>query len=299
MIEILKGADLLLFFIALLAIIFAVVTDIKKREVPNWLNFSLLATALTIRAIVALLTSQASYFLYALIAIAVFFVLANIFFYTKIFGGGDCKLLVALAVVFATKPYFASSNIISFFNEPFLSTFLINSLFFGAVFGIIASVFSFITLKNKKKFFSDFASIEKNLGFMKIVCFIFALIFLITAFILGEWIFMFIVVSLAILPFLYAFLKAIEKDCFVRLTPWEKLSEGDLLFKEVKVGKDGKKTIKQTAEGLSHADIALLKKIDKKVLIVRGLPFVPLFLIALLVSLFYGNLLSWVISLLI
>ena len=60
------------------------------------------------------------------------------------------------------------------------------------------------------------------------------------------------------------------------------LVEGDWLYKNVKIGK---KLIKAKWDGLSSADIKLLKK-KKFVLIRQGIPFVPVFLIAFLILIY-------------
>ncbi len=220
--------DLLLLGIAVLALIFASVTDIKKQEVPNWLHYSLLAAALAIRGIASLLFWELSYFYWALIAVAIFYILGEFFYYGKVFGGGDTGLFVALAAVFATRPYFVKTTIL---GEPFLMTFLINAIFLGAIWSIFMIIYSFIKFKPKKKFF-----------------------------------------------------KQIHK----KLVAPNKLAEGDSLTENIKIGKT---IIKKSAYGLTKEQIKLLIKHKKKIWIMKAYVFVPVILLALVVSLFYGNLL--------
>ena len=57
----------------------------------------------------------------------------------------------------------------------------------------------------------------------------------------------------------------------------KKLREGDWLVDDIKLKA---KTIKYNWEGLTKNDLVLLHKLNKKVKIKEGLPFVPAFLIA-------------------
>ncbi len=285
-------ADLLLLGIAIIFLIFASITDIKKKEVPNWLNFSLVAIALAIRGIGALIFKDFSYFYWALIAVAIFYVLGEIFFYNNIFGGGDAKLFVALAAVFATRPYFV--NAIGFglgFKEPFLLTFMINALFLGSVWGVIVSIFIFIKMP-RKKFFMQFNSINKKLKWARIISLVFALISIIFTFILNEAWFIIMGVMVLILPSIYSFLKVIENNQKRLMNPKD-LAEGDYLYENARIGKT---IIKKSVHGLSKKQINLLRKVKKKVWVNPGLIFVPIILIALIISLFYGNLLFLIIQ---
>lgn len=47
--------DYILLAVAFIWIIFAVISDIKTKEVPNWVNFSLIIIAFSLRAFQALI----------------------------------------------------------------------------------------------------------------------------------------------------------------------------------------------------------------------------------------------------
>ena len=68
-------------------------------------------------------------------------------------------------------------------------------------------------------------------------------------FILGVLIF--------ILPYLYVYSKTIDEHCMIRKVKTKNLIEGDWLVKNLCVGK---KIIKSSWDGLTKADIALIKK---------------------------------------
>jgi len=65
------------------------------------------------------------------------------------------------------------------------------------------------------------------------------------------------------------------------------LEEGDWIINDIKIGG---RVIKKKPTGLSKKDIMLLQKSGKKIIQIRdGIPFVPSFLIALIATVIYGN----------
>jgi len=283
-------ADIITAVIIIVWLIAACVTDVKKREVADWLSFSLLGIVLAISALKSILTLNSSYILYSLLGGAIFFGVALLFYHLQIFGGGDAKLLIALGAAFANKPIFTNiftnSSISAFYHEPFLLTFIINLLFVGAVYGLIWSIILVIKKKNIPK------RIEKKEINYKIFYFVLAAIILILAIILRFYNLIFIAILLVVLPYLFKLVKTAENSLTKRKS-WKELAEGDWLMENVRIGK---KTIKPSVDGLSKNDIILIKKANKKVLIKDGIPFVPAILIAILISLFVGNLLLLLIA---
>ncbi len=287
-------SDILLISIAIAWLFAACITDIKKREVPNWLSFSLITIAFAIRVLASVLEKQFFYLFYALIAFGIFFFLVNLFYRIKFFGGGDAKLLLALAVVLATTPFFVKSFVFPFsfgineLKEPFLLTFFVNALTLGSVYGLAAALF--FTLKNKKKFINEFKKESKKRHFktFKVCSWIFTLFCLILSFFFWNFLIFFFI--FLILPYLFVFIRAAENIGMIKKIKVTKLSEGDWLVKAVRIKN---KIIKAGYEGLSNQDITAIKRAKKHkyVLIKQGLPFVPVFLVALLASLFFGNLL--------
>ncbi len=286
--------DIFLVSLAFLWLIAASVTDLKKREVPNWLSFSLIFIALAIRGFIALIEKQPTYFLYGLIALAIFFILANLFYYTRIFGGGDAKLLIALSVVFAIKPVFIT-NIIEYttlgFTEPFIMLFLINSFVLGSVYGLFFSIFSAIKNKN---FGKEFKKETKKIRLIRTILWLIAFICLAIAIFQTTWCFVPFVIFLA-LPYIYVFIKAAENSAMIKKLSPIKLREGDWIMEKIRIKN---KIIKPSIHGLSKEDIALLKKSRKKVIVKYGLPFIPVFLVSLIFSLLVGDLLVIIINLL-
>ena len=97
--EIFSVPNLFLIGIAIFWMIMGSIQDIKRREVENWWNFSLIIFALAFRAFFSIENSNYWYLVWGLIGLAAGFIIANIFYYGRMFAGGDAKLLMALGTI--------------------------------------------------------------------------------------------------------------------------------------------------------------------------------------------------------
>jgi Flp pilus assembly protein protease CpaA len=260
----------LLFALAFIWTITATIQDIKKREVANWLNFSLIAFALAYRAFYAIHFDDYKFFLFGLAGFIIFFALAHAFYYGKVFAGGDAKLLMGYGVIL---PYTSYSSL------AYLSLLFLFSLFFiGALYSLIYSLF--IVVNNKEKFKKNFnRKLNESKSLQILALLIFALLLIIGTF----YPLSFILSILFLTPLLYLYTKSLDV-CMVSLLPPSKLTEGDWLEKSVKI--NSKLTIEKSVHGLSKEDIDLLKKYKKSVNIKGGIPFVPAFLLTLLILIY-------------
>ena len=118
-----------LFGLGFLWLVFAVVQDVRTREISNWLNFSLLAFALMYRGIYALESGRASFFWWGIAGTLFFVALSHALYYGRAFAGGDAKLLMALG------PLVPFSSL----SEMVLTGFgFVFALFlFGSIYGLI------------------------------------------------------------------------------------------------------------------------------------------------------------------
>lgn len=266
-----------LIVLALVWIFIAVVQDFRKREVANWLNFSLIAIALAYRAFVSVFFWDYWYIVNGLIGFTIFFILANIFYYGRIFAGGDAKLLMALGGVVGFS--------LSFFENLWIFLyFIILLMFSGSVYGIIYSIV--LSYKNRKKFDVEFKKQLKKHKTCFLISVVFAVLVLVFVLAIKEYLLAWLSLIVFVFPFLYVYAKSIEESCMIKLTNSKNLTVGDWLYKEVKVGR---KKIKPSWEGLSEEDLKILKKTKKKVLVKEGIPFTPAFLIAFVVLIILRN----------
>jgi len=63
----------------------------------------------------------------------------------------------------------------------------------------------------------------------------------------------------------------------------KKLEEGDWIYKDLKLGK---KIIKKSWHGLNREEIKKIQRKYKKIKIIQGIPFVPVFLISFLILIY-------------
>lgn len=276
-------SDYFLFIAAILWLIVASLSDLKKREVANWLSFSLIAVALGVRAITSIITLEYSYFLNGLLFAFIFFILANLLYYTKIFAGGDAKLLIALGALFATTPVFASFD--NQFNLPFPSIFLLNTLVIASFYGILYSIG--LSLQNWNSFKQSFIHLYIKTKIFRAPLLIIIFLSIVLTFLSRRYEFLFFIALVFIFPYLYIFVKAVENTCLVRIVRARDLTEGDWIIHSINIGK---KIISPSVDGLSRQDILLLKKHNKKVEVKYGIPFIPVFLITAVISVLFGNL---------
>lgn len=255
-----------LFALAGVVALFAAVQDWKKTEVANWLNFSFITIAIVYRIFYANFSGNWSFFIYGLVGVGFMFVIANLLYYTKVFGGGDAKLLMGFGAVL---PYGS-------FNGVFVLclVFLMALFFLGAVYSLVYSLV--IALRNRKKFSKLFR--ERLVSYKKInqkwvIALFGALFFIIVIF--GEVLGFLLMLFIALFYFGQAYLMSVDNLMIVRRKPNE-LMEGDWLEKEVKIGR---RLIKKSVHGLSKNDIEFLKSKKKSVMVKQGIPFVPVFFV--------------------
>ena len=270
-----------LIVLALVWIIFASVQDLKKREVANWLNFSLIIFALGFRFFYSLFSrGDFAFFYQGLIGLGIFFIIGNLFYYGRMFAGGDAKLMIALGAVLPFSESF-------YINLNIFFLFIFIFFFVGAFYGLGISLF--LGLRNFKKFKEEFfRQFEKN---KKLIYFpmIFGLILMLFGFI--ESLLLFLGILLFAIPYFYLSAKSIDEVCMIKKVKTKNLTEGDWLYRNVRVKG---KIIKKSWNGLSKNDVKLLKKHKKKVVIRQGIPFVPVFLISfILLLLFYQWIELW------
>ncbi len=251
---------------------FASVCDLRSREIPNWVSFSLILFAMSFRFFYSLFNWNFDFFYSGLIGFGIFFCLGNLFYYGRVFAGGDGKLMIAMGAVLPLSFSFIS-------NLKIFVVFLFLFFFIGGFYGLFWSLG--LGIKNFKKFKKEF---KKQFRKQK-KYFVWFLIFCLGIFLLGFYEFLFFFLGIFSLIFYLIFLgaKAIEEKCLVKDVAVKNLTEGDWLYEDVRIGK---KVIKKSWNGLNADDIKLISKYKKKIKVKYGIPFVPVFLISFLILLY-------------
>jgi len=260
-------------FLSVLAVAwlaFATFQDLKNREIANWLNFSLLTFALGFRFFYSLFSDSFGFFYQGIIGLAIFFTFANLLYYSRFFAGGDFKLLISIGAILP----FSESFLV---NIKIFAVFFLFFFFIGALYTILSSVYlGIVNFKKLRKEFSYQLGLIKKKKFVYLFL-VFGLVIMVFGF--SEAVFFALGALIFILPYLYVYTKAVDESCLIKRVDAKNLVTGDLLYKDVKIGKS---VIKAGWDGLKEKDIKQLIRKNKKVLIRYGIPFTPVFLISFL-----------------
>ena len=280
--------------IAFIALLIGSYTDFKTREVPDWANFGLIAAGFGINLLFSVIYWKINFIIGSIVGFALFFAIAWIMFYTGQWGGGDSKILIGLGVIIGIDIF--SKKI------PFLADFLINALVIGALYGIL---WSFLLIaKNRKKFIKSFRKLNSSKKIIlakKIVLvlfFVFVLIALLAPGAFARLISIYLALLTALTFYLWVAVKAVEDSCMLKFVKPQQLTEGDWIAKEIKV--DEKYIAGPKDLGIEKKQIRKLIEFYKKrkirnVLIKEGIPFVPSFFIAYVITLVFDNLVFFIV----
>jgi len=279
--------QIILITITIIYLAIASYTDLKKREVPDWLNFSLIFSALGLRTIFSFEYGW-GILLDGLLGSLVFFGIAYLFYYTNQWGGGDSKLLIGMGAVIGLGIDFQNFGLMNYnFN---LILFFIGLFLFGAIFALIWSLI--LAIKKRKVFFKEFKKILLSLKKWHHLSLLTGIIFLgITFFYNYFW-------PLIIMPglsfYTIIFIKAVEKTCFIKKLSASQLVEGDWLAKNIVISK---KELFTKNQALEKKDVWKLRHLETEgkishVLVKEGIPFVPSFLFSYLATTFGSKIVS-------
>lgn len=278
--------EVIIYSIIVVWLFTAGIFDIKTREVPDWLSFSLIAIGLSSRLIYSIFSRDCWIFVYGILGLAVAFVIALFMGYTKQWGDGDGKLLMGVGACLGFSWHF---GFFDFVNWPFLLYFFVNSLVIGAVYGMFWAVG--LGVLHKKEFVSEFRKWDY---WMFLLPLIFIIVFSLFSFLFSapfNFIFICLVVAIGLGFYLLFFIKIVEKACMYKHVKVGKLVPGDWTAEAIK--KNGK-LICNKKDVLDEEQIKLLKRFKiKSVLIKEGIPFVPSFFLGFVFSLIFGNILRF------
>jgi hypothetical protein len=312
--------ELIIFIIGLTALLIGSYTDLQKREVADWVNYGLIFTGFGVSLILSIVLRNYAIIVGSIIGFLIMLGFGCLMFYTGQWGGGDSKMLMGLGALVGL-PITFSTTFLSSIKEtfslwagfPFLLSFLILSIIVGAFYGLFWSIG--LAIIHRKKFLPDFKKrlSTKLAQVVKIILLICALTAIVITLFSNNVIFKVFpigVVIIFILSFyMFYFIQSIEKIAMIQFVNPEKLTEGDWISKDIYVnagkvnaGKTSAKNMKTKKQylcgpkdlGISKEQIAKLIKLKKsgkytkKIEIKVGIPFVPSFLIAYLITYFIG-----------
>ncbi|MCK4588847.1 MAG: prepilin peptidase [Nanoarchaeota archaeon] len=259
-------------------------SDLRTREVPDWVSYSLIFSGLGIRLIFSLAGFEWEIFFEGLVGFLIFVILAYLFYYLGQWGGGDAKLLMGLGAIIGFSFDFGSF--------PKLLTFLIHLALIGSVYGVGWLIV--LAFKNKEKFKLEFKRQQGQFSILGIGFLALGIGLIVGSFYFpGVW--RSLMLLWAIMPigslYVWMLVSSVEKIAFYKHVRPEDLTEGDWIAKNVVVG--GEKICGPRDLGINEEQIAKLVELKQKgkiqkILIKEGIPFVPSFLIAFAVTIIFG-----------
>ena len=245
---------------------------------PDWLSYSLIAFGFGYRLLASVIYQDISFILAGLLGFVALLSFGALMFYTGQWGGGDSKILMGLGALIGleTTPY---SMLLSFFS---------NILLIGGVYGVVWSIG--LAAVHFTKFRKEFRKLLLRKDFriaFAFICVPALGLALLTRFGVTWALNGMMVGILFVIPFLFAAVKAVELSSMYSYVRPDKLTEGDWIAEDVIVGK--KDQIKELRMLYSKGKVGKIK-------MKSGIPFVPSFLIAFLVTLVFGNVILGILS---
>lgn len=277
---------IILLVIAAIILIIGTFTDIRKREVPDWISFAGIFAGIGIRLLYSAVTFDWMFVVYGAAGLAIFVGIGYMMFYAGQWGGGDAKILMGIGALIGFD--------FTFSQFPLIIIFLINALLVGAIYGLLFSIG--LSIKNKKKFSKDFKKLIHDSRKWRIIIMIVSLVLLVLVFAIknpdARLIFLTLLIFGNILFYLWLFVKSVETSSMFKNIKPEELTEGEWIAKEYKI--DGEYICGPKDLGIEKKQIkkliALKKKGKiKKIRIKIGIPFVPSFLIAFIITIILGG----------
>lgn len=274
---ILTNENLFLIALGIIWIIGAILQDLRRREVDNIWSFSLIAIALSYRAVVSVFVWDHWFFLNGLIGFLIFLGLGNLFYYSRMFAGGDAKLVIALGTILPLSYSWIA-------NLKIFGLFVFGFLLGGSIYVFIWSLF--LVVFNFEKFSKSYNKNFKLNKYIFLISVLFVVFWVGFSYFFGiELVYTGLIFLL--FPFLFVYAKAVEESCMIKLISPDKLTVGDWLGENVFV--KGKR-IKAGWDGVSESELELIKaKYRRKLLVKYGVPFTPAFLLGFIGLIF----ISW------
>ena len=275
-----------MFSAALIALGIASWSDMRTREVPDWLSFATIFFGLGARLLFSVIFDDWSFAYHGLIGGLAFLVVALVMFYTGQWGGGDSKLLIGIGAMIGLDPKLT--------GIPILFIFWINTLFIGAFYGLVYSFF--LAFKHRKKFFKEFKKLYFKYKLYRHVFIFLSLLAVLSSLLVGDYYLRLTVLIFALLFFLMIyvmiFIKAVEESAMKKMIAVEKLTEGDWVVDVLKV--DGKYICGPKDLGLNKKQLNKLMKLKKqgkvkKIQVKEGIPFIPGFFFAMIATILFSR----------
>ncbi|QQG39977.1 MAG: prepilin peptidase [Candidatus Aenigmatarchaeota archaeon] len=274
-------------YVALVGSATAGYIDLRTTEIPDEIPLSMAVFGLFWAAL-AYVTSGSAILVQSAIVGGLFFALGYVMYYTGQWGGGDAKLMAAIGVLVPQAPAFAVATLF-----PFAMSMLLNVFMLGAVYIVAYSLT--VSLPNRtvtRAFLVDVKGGMKEIGIFAValtIAVVAAVRFATGGFSQASLTFAFSLVPGGLgLFLLWKFLRVVERVGFQKRIKTQALRVGDMLGEDVRELKMYKKLLR----GLEENEIRKIRRVRRMILIREGVRFGPVFMLALLYTIFYGDVMA-------
>jgi Flp pilus assembly protein protease CpaA len=276
--------DQLIFGTALIGSGIAAAYDLKTTEVPNWVFYAILITGVPLVALNAYLNSSFDMFALSGVTGLGLFILGYAMYRAGQWGGADMVLLALIGFLMPSTNLGFAVHL----KFPFGLSFLINLFLVG---GVYMMVYSFVfALQNRRIIYQFKEEIKDSARLIFLLCASSFLTFTGLAWYLGglfgvsmSLVYGVLWVSVPtalifVLYIVYIFARTVEKVGFRKKIPVSQLKVGDMLMEERKL------------VGVEERQIKMIRKSGRKYIWIKeGVRFAPAFPLALLFTLFVGD----------
>jgi len=250
-------------------LIIASYTDLKKREVPDWISYGLIFSALGVRLLYSINYGW-EILITGFLGLITCIILAYLFYLTNQWGGGDSKILMGMGAVIGLD------------YDLQLIFFFLGLLIVGAAFGLIWCLI--LAIKKRIAFIKEFKEIITKTKKWQIISIVSSGVFLILTLIYYQLLWLLIPFPIG-MYYLLVFAKATEKSCFTKKVEVKNLVEGDWLAEDIIISPQ--KTI-SAKQSLNKQDLRQIWQLNSEknispILIKEGIPFIPAFLFSYII----------------
>ncbi|MBD3209557.1 prepilin peptidase [Candidatus Woesearchaeota archaeon] len=208
-------------------------TDLRRREVPDWLNFGFIVAGLGLGLLATILSWSLQPLLSSVLGLLAGVLIGHLMFYAGQWGGGDAKMIMGIGALLGLDVFHCCSAS----QLPLLVIFFVNTVLVGAVYGLLWAVFLGFRHRRKVKraFVERLRSPPVRKARMAVIIACLCLIVLVIA--VPHYLFRLVFACFALIVFFmfytWVFIHVIEHACMVKPVPVRDLVEGDWIFEEV------------------------------------------------------------------
>jgi Flp pilus assembly protein protease CpaA len=265
----------LLVIIALVGTVLAGLWDLKTTEVPDEIPALMITLGIFVLFIQSTITRDFYPLAVSLVSGTIVLAIGLLLYKKGEWGGADAWIFAGVAY---TIPFYNGE----IFIVNYFYNFLIVSVFYMIIYSIVVGVLH----RESFHYFKEGVAEKWKFVAAPPIVFFFAVGYIIS--LRGASVFSPYFILSTILIFLlglfWIYAKAIEKHVFRKRIPTSRLKEGDVVEDMI-------------WRGITMDEISQISKKKKFVVVKEGVRFVPVFAIALVFTLFFGNLLFFIMGL--